>query len=868
MKLFYKYWLVVILTFGFNINFFESKAQLSEKGIPESFLLFQKKALRIPTMILDSVHLGKMLEEDRKLSIKNRYGVVQSVEINIREEGIRTEIQDKGTIWRYKIESKNALSLGIFFKEFRIPRAAKVFIYNSSRTQILGAFTHLNNPANNLFPVADFPGQELIIEYFEPISPEFPGELILGSVSQAYTKLQKLNEGRIGINCGAGKDWQIIKHSVCVLTFHNFESSYFCTGALINNVKEDETPYFLTANHCLKTEAEANTVITYFNYENSTCESDDAFFSQSLAGATFKAGSNYTDFTLLLLNEYPPDEYNPFYAGWDVTGINPRSSACIHHPDGDPKSIATAHNTAFSYSEKIVWYSDDLIPISTTLPDTHWFTVFNEGLPEAGSSGAPLFDQNKRIVGQLHGGVNSVLLFGKLALSWDYNKANTEQLAYWLDPFKTRKTLDGVWKSPPRSNFRSELQEVCVNAPVFFTDLSTHKPSEWLWQIEPHSYSFTNGTDSTSQNPQVVFLKDGTYSVKLKTSNKYGSNEFVQKKYILARSVLDVRFQKSSKDTVVCGCDLKKFTLIASGAVNYSFKTDKAELIETETQNNKVFLTLKQPLTSNQSFYTWIRVTGTNSHCIASDSILMHVIIQPNDDIKNAARLFLGRNTGYSNKCATVEVNEPNPPSLGCLVKKAWCPDLRPTSGLLDNSIWFTFSSPSTGLITIDTKGFDNQIAVYEASTYSSILTGDKKQFTIIAANDNRSSNDNTASIEDLVLVPGKQYWLQVDGHNKAYGDITIDLSSNSLEADVFPNPSNGMFKLNLFHPEAGIAEVSVLNLNGKKIFSNHYPVNLDSYQFNLELRGYPRGIYILQVKLNESKLSKKLVFLSGHSNY
>lgn len=862
MRLLLNCWFVISLTFGISINCFESKAQVSEKGIPESFLIEKKSALLIPTMKLDSVPIGKMLEDDQKFKIDNRYGVVQQCEINIKEAGIKTEIQDKGTIWQYKIESKNAWSLGIFFSKYHLPQKAKVFIYDSSKTQLRGAFTHNNNHENNLLPVAEFPGNDMIIEYFEPISPEFSGELILGSVSQAYTNLQRMANDSTGINCKEGDDWQIEKHSVCLMTFHDFQNSYFCSGALINNVKEDETPYFLTANHCINSESIANTVITYFNYENSTCETDDASFSQTLSGATFKSGSKHSDFSLMLLNEYPPDEYNPFYAGWDVTGANPRSSACIHHPDGGPKCIAIASNTAFSYPEKIDWFSEDLTLISTTLPDTHWNALFDEGFPEAGSSGGPLFDQNKRIVGQLHGGVNLVLLFGKLSLSWDYYPAITEQLAHWLDPSNTRKTLNGIWKMPPKANFRTELQEVCVNSPILFSDQSTHKPTGWVWQIEPSSFSFANGTDNTSQNPQVLFLKDGLYSIKLSSSNKFGSDEIIKNKYILARSKLDVRFIQTGRDSIVCGCDLKEFPLIAGGAVAYSFKIEKAELIDTVIRDNSLFLTLNPSANYTKSFDAWVKVTGTNGHCIASDSILLHIIIQPNDNIGNASRLFLGRNTGYSNKCATAQMNEPNPPSSGCLIEKSWCPDLKPTKSLIDNSIWFSFISPSNGKITINTYGFDDQIAVYEASTFPSILSGDKRQYSLIAANDNRSNSDKTAIIEDLVLDPGKKYWLQVDGNNAAYGNVIIDLLSNSLEADLFPNPSSGIFNLNLFHPDPGIADVSVTDLNGRKLFSKQYQVNLNSYQFNFDLEGFPKGIYVLLVRLNGSSLSKKLVYL------
>jgi PKD repeat protein len=862
VKLLPRCWLIVSLTLGISSSYFQSKAQVSEKGIPESFAIEQKKAILVPKLKLDSLRIEMLLDEDKKLRTDNRYGVIQQCEVNIKEAGSRTEVAGKGIIWQYKVESVNARSLGIFFKKYHLPPKAKVFIYDSSKTILRGAFTQNNNNPIRQLPVAEFPGSHLIIEYFEPLLPEFSGELVLGAVSQAYTRFEQLAEDRIDINCPEGDEWRKEKHSVCLMTYHDFQNSYFCTGALINNVKEDETPYFLTANHCINSEAAANTLITYFNYENSACKVSDASFLQTLAGAKFVAGSNHSDFSLLLLNEYPPDEYNPFYAGWDVSGINPLSSACIHHPDGGAKSIALANNTAFSYPEKIQWFSEDLRLISTTLPDTHWNVLFSQGMPEEGSSGGPLFDQNKRIVGQLHGGVNSILLFGKLSLSWDYNMAYTEQLAHWLDPANTRKTLDGIWKMPPKTNFRAELQEVCVNSPVQFTDKTTHKPTEWSWQIEPSTYSFTNGTDSTSQNPQILFLKDGIFSVKLVTANKYGSDEFLQKKYIIARSKLDVRFLKAKRDSVVCGCDLNEFPLIAGGAVAYSFKIDKPELIDTVIRQNTVFLTLKSSANYTRSFDSWVKVAGTNGNCIASDSILLHVIIQPNDNATNAAKLFLGRNTGFSNKCATSEMNEPNPPSSGCTVKKSWCPDFTSGKSLIDNSVWFSFVSPANGLVTINTYGFDNQIAVYDALTPEAILSGDKRQFSLIAANDNRSGSDKTAILENLELEGGKQYWLQVDGHNAAFGNITIDILSNSLDAIVFPNPSTGIYNLNLYHPQNGVAEMSVSDLNGKALLSKQYKVNVNSTQFNFDLSNYPKGIYILRLSLNGSSLSRKIVRL------
>ena len=857
MRHFINSWLIFGLILGLILGSLVANAQLSQKGTPDSFLLKQKKAVLIPTLKLDSVRVQKMIASDREFRIDNRYGVIQQVGINIKKEGVKTEADGGGSIWRYQVESNDAYSLGITFKNYHLPPGARVFIYDISGTQLKGAFTSVNNNPRNQLPIAEFQGKNLIIEYDEPASPKFSGDLVLGSVSQAYIPFQHDVIDRLGINCPQGNDWQIQKNSVCLMTFHDLRFSYYCSGALINNIKEDLTPYFLTANHCIQSDDEASTLITYFNYENSTCTSFDATNGHTLAGATFKSGSSYSDFTLLLLNEYPPDEYNPYFAGWDARGEDPVSGVCIHHPNGQPKCIAIDTVPITSDPEKVQWSADGLRLTSTTLPNTHWGFNPDQGAPEYGSSGSPLFDQNKRIVGQLHGGDNFMLLFGKFSLSWNFNSSYEEQLAHWLDPDSTTLVLDGIWKIPPTAGFRAELQEVCPNTPVSFYDESTQRPSGWVWHVKPSTYHFADGTDSTSQNPQIVFLDEGNYTVTLNSSNKYGSNSLTQENYIHANTKLQVRFLRSNSDNLVCGCDLKKYPLVASGAVSYDFKTDRPEMITTTLSADTAFLTLNPNDNYTQPFDTWVKVVGTNGTCSASDSIMLHVLIQPNDNIVNAARLHLGRNTGYSNKCATVEMNEPHP-SSACTDENSWCPNPSGRYSVLNNSVWFTFVAPADGLLTIDTRGFDDQIAVYKASSYLSILNGDNTDYKLLAANDNRSATDNTALLKNLVFEPGKIYWLQVDGDVQAFGDLVIDLISNSLE--VFPNPSKDIFNVIISNPDPGIASVAMYDLNGRKILTRQYNVSLNSNKFTLDLSGYSRGIYLLNVQVNGSTLSKKVI--------
>jgi hypothetical protein len=70
---------------------------------------------------------------------------------------------------------------------------------------------------------------------------------------------------------------------------------------------------------------------------------------------------------------------------------------------------------------------------------------WNSGTTEGGSSGSPLFNQNRLIVGNLTGGQADCLTpvndyFSKIHIAWDHYPVSSKQLRYWLDPDSTGLT--------------------------------------------------------------------------------------------------------------------------------------------------------------------------------------------------------------------------------------------------------------------------------------------------------------------------------------------------------------------------------------------------------------------------------------------
>jgi hypothetical protein len=204
-----------------------------------------------------------------------------------------------------------------------------------------------------------------------------------------------------------------------------------CTGTLLNNTKNDGTPYVLTAVHCLNSEMTvpknkdhyvnvAGTIITFFNYNRPVCGSTmKATEELSLAVAYPRVIIEKKDLALLELKEKPPVYYNAYYAGWDVDLKYTAPYTNIHHPHRAVKKY-----NLYEGRLALVSFMSEIFDASSHLKVTNW-TI---GSTYGGSSGSPLFSDNHLLIGGLSGG-NSVCngtspaegtdFFFSLAVGWE-----------------------------------------------------------------------------------------------------------------------------------------------------------------------------------------------------------------------------------------------------------------------------------------------------------------------------------------------------------------------------------------------------------------------------------------------------------------
>jgi len=184
------------------------------------------------------------------------------------------------------------------------------------------------------------------------------------------------NDAHIDVQCRAGRFPADLDSAVAVVVYesrHGFSAG--CTGTLLNDRDEASfIPYFLTAEHCVGTEAEARSTEFWWFFQAAACGSDaiDHRHQVTRGGADLLASAPHIDMALLRLRQPPPG--GVWYSGWSALPVLvPREVYGIHHPLLQRKSYLAGTVNRDPHRNVIVVRND-------------------EGSILSGSSGSGLFD--------------------------------------------------------------------------------------------------------------------------------------------------------------------------------------------------------------------------------------------------------------------------------------------------------------------------------------------------------------------------------------------------------------------------------------------------------------------------------------------
>lgn len=475
-------------------------------------------------------------------------GFSTNVDISSHTKGKITHWPSGEISWLLKVSFQGAPAAAFVFDSLLIPDKGRIFVYSPKSPASYFEISN-TNIVNGRTSTPPFTSGPVVIEYVEDNAmneSELQGSFKIAEAFFIYKgpdgqdldkDLGESGPCHVNINCSPeGDNWQNQKRGVAKVLLKVGNNLYVCTGALVNNTKQDGTPYFLTAEHCGGSASESDRSLWqfYFNYEQTGCPNAGTPPNQIITGSMLVSSGkmdNGSDFQLLKLSQKPPETWRPYYNGWDRTATASVSGVGIHHPEGDVKKIST--------------YNLPLVTSTPTIDDIQmaeesaWRVIWSEtengfGVTEGGSSGSPIFNSDGLLVGTLSGGSSSCEntnfpdYYGKFTYHWISNGINVNnQLKPWLDPQNTNVSfLPGFDPSGELyANFKANKFVAQVGENLLFTDLSTgDNITNWLWDFGegaqpktantkgPHEVLYTSGglkTVSLTINGSETNTKEG-----------------------------------------------------------------------------------------------------------------------------------------------------------------------------------------------------------------------------------------------------------------------------------------------------------------------------------------------------------------------
>jgi lysyl endopeptidase len=398
----------------------------------------------------------KMIEEDKlteNLDIPFRFGKGFDVHITL-DDGDWVDVED-GQLWSMEFKSEGAFSINFVFDQFYLPEGAELYITNFDGTMLYGPVTYKHNTKDGYFLTDLIQGDDVKIYLFEPDSVKRGSRLTIKRIVHAYRdfNLSYGNPGASGscnndINCYSNWDEESDAVALVLLS----DGTERCSGSLLMTADKSFQPFFLSAFHCIDanmddilSETEISNCENWlfkYQYKKISCGGGSVGGGITYNGADFRAAWENTDFALLEMNSSPIGDTRFSWLGWDRSGNSPNSGTCIHHPKGDVMKI--------SFDNDVI-NETNYLNISTGT--RHWYVDIDNGTLENGSSGSPLFNENRKVVGQLHGGYKGCnntnqFWFGCLFRSWTGGGTNSTRLSNWLDPCGTGITTINTARSP------------------------------------------------------------------------------------------------------------------------------------------------------------------------------------------------------------------------------------------------------------------------------------------------------------------------------------------------------------------------------------------------------------------------------------
>ncbi|MEO6304118.1 MAG: T9SS type A sorting domain-containing protein [Bacteroidia bacterium] len=142
-----------------------------------------------------------------------------------------------------------------------------------------------------------------------------------------------------------------------------------------------------------------------------------------------------------------------------------------------------------------------------------------------------------------------------------------------------------------------------------------------------------------------------------------------------------------------------------------------------------------------------------------------------------------------------------------------------------------------------NTKGVQKMIMVHDDATSVDDKTGEKKCTKIVMIKNIKITDADASDIKKIDQQAGS-----------TDGKLAMD------NMKFYPNPNNGKFNLSFNLQSKGDAEITVLNIEGKKVYSEKLPNFTGAYDKEIDISKNPKGVYFVRIEQGKHAQVKKVM--------
>ena len=172
----------------------------------------------------------------------------------------------------------------------------------------------------------------------------------------------------------------------------------------------------------------------------------------------------------------------------------------------------------------------------------------------------------------------------------------------------------------------------------------------------------------------------------------------------------------------------------------------------------------------------------------------------------------------------------------------------------------------------VQTGNIIGPVNVNESDTVSYSVTfhpGSTYNWTIIGGNQTSGGTTNFISVKWGPAVSGQIIVVETDSIGCKGNPVSMTINigptgtfDNEIawQVNVYPNPNTGKFMIELNIPESRYVEINLYNLIGEVIYNETLTNFIGSYQKEIDLQKYAKGIYNLKVIFDRGVVNRKVV--------